>query len=405
MAWRIDEQVLEGEIDNRSKGRVTGWIRLVDGRRVRLRLKGNAWPDIAGSCLHFHNKAPVDGKLDGFNSEQVGNAGDITASRKVKDLLVPVETFLAMTKAERESAYKWGNAIYIEWFSRANGRVVIESTKFATKVVDGPHWTLSEEDTRAQADSVGEHMRRFLEDAVAAVGGADGDPFADEDEVVPPAEAEMDAEAARMDVLNDRIDRRLREEGYDEADWEQIYEEESARLRRERGEPEPEPPTPEEEAEREAWIEEMNAAGREALEDAEAEGWKREERRRHPLVLECREYALQLRRECDPPPDASREHPLCELMDGVLFASGKLAGALGICEDGEAWPPDSLQAPSALVFLKKARGYLRDARRALESIDQETLGTVAWRKATREKVEHLLRETHRLVLEARRSLQ
>ncbi|MCC5806928.1 MAG: hypothetical protein JJU00_11430 [Opitutales bacterium] len=405
MAWRIAEQVVEGEIDNRTKGRVTGWIRLVDGGELRLELTGNAWPDIAGSRIRFRNREPARAEPQGLHPEQEGRAGDITASRKVKDLLVPVETFLEMPKAERESALTWANGLYLEWFSRANGRVVIESTRFDTEIVDGPRWTLSEEDRRAQAESGADAMRRFMEDAAGAVAAAETDPFADEDEFIPPAEAEMDAEAARMDLLSDRIERRLRKNWDENVDWGQIYEEESARLRRERGEPEPDPPTPEEEAEAAAWIEEMNAAAKAAEEEAEAEAWKARERRRHPLVLECREYALQLREECELPADASPEHPFCELMDGVLFASGKLAGALGICEDEEEWPPDALQAPSVLVFLKKARGYLRDALRALDSIDEEALGTAAWRKAARAKVDHLLRETHRLILEARRSLQ
>lgn len=52
------------------------------------------------------------------------------------------------------------------------------------------------------------------------------------------------------------------------------------------------------------------------------------------------------------------------------LAAGKLAGALGICEDREEWPPDALQASSVLVFLKKVRGYLRYARRVLDSLRQ-----------------------------------
>ena len=406
MAWRIDGEVAEGEIDNRTKGRVSGWIRLAEGRVLHLRLAGNAWPDIAGSRIRFRNPAAVGTVPNGFSSEQDGVAGDITASRKVKDLLVPVEAFLKMTPEEREGAYRWANSLYIEWYSRTNGRVVIESARFAVEVVDGPLWTLSEDEQREQAEAAAEAMQNFLGDLAEAVTAEnDADTLEDDDEeVIPPAEAEMDAEAARMDLLSERIERRLRRNGETDADWAQIYEEESARLRRERSEPEPPPPTPEEEAEAEAWIEEMNAAAGEALKEEEAERWKGREHRAHPLVTRCRELAVRLRRDGLRPAEASPEHPLNELADGVLFASGKLAGALGIRGE-EEWPPDALQAPSVLVFLKKARGYLRDALRALDSIDEEALGTAAWRKSTRSEVAALVRETRRLIAEARRALE
>ena len=56
MAFRIDDSVVRGEIDNRVKGIVRGkiWIE----RRVEpvvLELEGNAWPDLAGCWLSFTN--------------------------------------------------------------------------------------------------------------------------------------------------------------------------------------------------------------------------------------------------------------------------------------------------------------------------------------------------------------
>jgi hypothetical protein len=51
MAWRIDEQVVRGEIDNRERGRVTGKIWFA-GRAepVELQLTGNCWRDLAGGA-------------------------------------------------------------------------------------------------------------------------------------------------------------------------------------------------------------------------------------------------------------------------------------------------------------------------------------------------------------------
>ena len=96
MAWRIDEQVVRGEIDNRTRGRVTGRIWLL-GRDepVELDLQGNPWRDLAGHVLRFNNPEPVPADLHGLVSRQEGVTGDITASRKVKVPDVPMEEFLA----------------------------------------------------------------------------------------------------------------------------------------------------------------------------------------------------------------------------------------------------------------------------------------------------------------------
>ena len=61
MAWRIDESVVRGEIDNRVKGVVRGrlWLKGVE-EPVQLQLSGNAHRDLAGCLLTFKNsKLPV----------------------------------------------------------------------------------------------------------------------------------------------------------------------------------------------------------------------------------------------------------------------------------------------------------------------------------------------------------
>jgi hypothetical protein len=95
MAWRIDESVIRGEIDNRTRGRVTGriWFEGVTAP-VELDLAGNAWRDLAGRKLEFVNpvavKPPLLTSTDaGFGLRQQGVIGDCTASRRVKVPEVP----------------------------------------------------------------------------------------------------------------------------------------------------------------------------------------------------------------------------------------------------------------------------------------------------------------------------
>ncbi len=232
----------------------------------------------------------------------------------------------------------------------------------------------------------------------------------DDDDDLPQSleEAQADAEDARMQLLLDRVTARMERGEFEIEDFDRIYKEERTRLMRERGEKDP-VLTPEELEERRQWIEEMNEIAELALVDLEAEKWQgpeRDEEVRHPLVEECSDYAVALHHEIHNagwlPEDAHQEHPLREIIDGVTIASAKLAGALGMSCRLDEWPPDDLIAGNVIVRLKKARGYLRDALRGLDSADEEAIATPPWRHHTRLKVIGILEQTQELLREARR---
>ena len=121
MAWRIDEHVLRGEIDNRTRGRVTGRV-WFSGRAepMELDLAGNAWRDLAGRRLEFVNPAPKPGLAASFAARQHGTTGDITASRKVKVPDIPLDQIGEYYAAHKPWPWHWGNSLYLEWFSDAN---------------------------------------------------------------------------------------------------------------------------------------------------------------------------------------------------------------------------------------------------------------------------------------------
>lgn len=160
MAWRIHDQVVRGEIDNRVKGRVTGSIRLT-GREepIRLELTGNAWRDLAGSVLQFVNPSPVSGNLAGFSGLQMGAAGDMTASWKVRIPGVPVRS--SRHKEKEAHRGRLGNAVYLEWFSWANGRVVIESFRFELTITESL-WVMTEAEEAEQRILNERGMSEFL---------------------------------------------------------------------------------------------------------------------------------------------------------------------------------------------------------------------------------------------------
>lgn len=169
MAWRLEKSVVGGWLDNRQRGRVCGEIALV-GRNdpVRLDLRGNANPDLAGCRIEFTNPHPEPGEPTNLAPLQTGHPGDITASRKVRVLDVPLEEAGRLGKAGQPIPEHRANALYVEWFSRNNGRVVIETTAFEVRV-SAPVWRMTRQEIADHAKGVQEAMRTWMEQLDAAV--------------------------------------------------------------------------------------------------------------------------------------------------------------------------------------------------------------------------------------------
>ena len=229
MAWRIERQVVRGEIDNRTHGRISGKIWLIGkAEPVVLDLKGNGDRDMAGRVLRFSNPDPEVGEDVGLMVEQRGWTGDLTASCKVK---VPDCSVEEMMRLGKKFPWHWANCLYLEWFSEANGRVVIEATDFELELTGEPEWKFDEAEEEKLQQENGQEMLAFSERLEPDFGD-----HGDDDEPQSKAEAEADADTARMDVLLDRVTARLDREGTD--DFEKVLREERERLRKEWGEPE-----------------------------------------------------------------------------------------------------------------------------------------------------------------------
>jgi hypothetical protein len=159
MAWRIQDSVIRGEIDNRQKGRVRGklWLDGLD-KPVKLELEGNACPDLAGCRLKFKNPAktfPMR-KKPAFNPLQRGKIGNLSASQKMRVFTIPDEEAFEMMDRGEKPPERTANALYLEWFSEGNGRVVIESAAYKLNI-SAPEWRLTpaEEKQRAQDAETG----------------------------------------------------------------------------------------------------------------------------------------------------------------------------------------------------------------------------------------------------------
>ena len=171
MAFRIHDSVVRGEIDNRVKGIVRGKI-VVEGRAdpVMLELQGNAWPDLAGCLLTFVNplKRVTHAHLDSLDRRQGGCIGDLTASRKVRVFDVPLEDAMAMMRRKEKPPEHMANSLYLEWFSEANGRVVIESADYELTISE-PDWRMTPEEEAQRAQQAAAGLADFMKNLTDAI--------------------------------------------------------------------------------------------------------------------------------------------------------------------------------------------------------------------------------------------
>lgn len=182
MAWRPYENLISGELNNCTPGKVTGWMHFFrSGKqplKVSLDLVGDFHEDIRGRVIRLSNPEPMDRNtsldrrgtyMEGFGSVQCGEAGDTTAgislgfwTESLSQKLLAQQEILweqnGVPASEREKRrqeiasthrrcikrqelyYPYVAYPYIEWYSDANGRVVLELAPDQVEIVDGrPH--------------------------------------------------------------------------------------------------------------------------------------------------------------------------------------------------------------------------------------------------------------------------
>ena len=123
MAWRPNEYLIKGQLDNTSPGKVTGWMKFAGlENNVIFDLNGNFHRDIRGAGINLYGHAltgsPSDcSYMECFSLLQEGKVGDITAGLPPQD---------------------YASYPYIEWYSHDNGRVVIELEPYQIEVIGRP---------------------------------------------------------------------------------------------------------------------------------------------------------------------------------------------------------------------------------------------------------------------------
>ena len=123
MTWRPSKYLLEGELDNTTPGKVTGWMKFAGMKeKVTVDLDGDFHRDIRGAKIRLSGRyrgGEMEAALamEGLALHQTGKAGDITAGLPPADYL---------------------DRPYVEFYSDQNGRVVLEPEPDQVQVIGTP---------------------------------------------------------------------------------------------------------------------------------------------------------------------------------------------------------------------------------------------------------------------------
>ena len=266
------------------------------------------------------------------------------------------------------------NALYLEWFSEGNGRVVIESADFELNI-SAPEWRLTpaEEKQRAQDAEAGwEMFSKQLNEALEKQKRGQKDPAAEWDE--------HDYEKF-MKECDARTDKYMElQEKYGDSD------EAEAKIAKEMGWDREDPPSHEcfgaasEDEDELMSVEEMNRITEEALNEPlpepephrEGIDWIRTVRGdiRHPLQHRCHESAMKVWHECDELDlDKCGDEDLEQFVFEFQTTGVKLGGALHGIAQGRG-PRDGA---FTVAYLKRALDHLHQAQAGLEAVAPKKL--------------------------------
>ena len=170
MAWRPSDWDFEGELDNTVPNWTTGWVRL-RGRDQPLLLKllGNCHPDLAGWKFRIVRSDPIPDWVDYKNehcdtiaTDQSGTIGDVTADQLLQHYECSTDEFVERLHAGDRPATTLRKALYLEWFSNNNDRVVIQSTRLAVERIGERTFELADEEWVEQARRNNDEMGFFM---------------------------------------------------------------------------------------------------------------------------------------------------------------------------------------------------------------------------------------------------
>ena len=371
MAWRFDKAIIRGELDNTERGRLQLRLEIVGYHEpICLDLIGDAWRDVAGSRLSFVNPSPEpQAPMPPFLALQAGVVGDVTASRKVRVFTVPQDEWLVAYQEDRiqDVPTEWRNSLYLEWFTPAYGRCLVESADFEI-IVHEHAWEMDEDEEAAQKMANMHAMREYLADVIQRKESADDEDEEEESFTEEAWEEELKASDRLNDANMEAIDKYEEDEDQEEKiafvmGWDHMIED----MADAQEGIEPSENDSEEKKRRREWVEAMNAAATEdplKFEDEDHEAVAD-----HPLVVRANDFIHRILDEMEEAGISdergeSPEHPLDRFISNSMNIMGKLAGALS----GRRRSDIEVEAGYILAIAKRCLNWANEALSATQDL-------------------------------------
>jgi len=163
MAWRPNEQIIEGVLDNTVPGKVTGWMKFAGLKeKVVFDLEGNFHRDIRGAKIRLRgdgemvNQEEAKRYMETFSLIQKGKVGDITGGFPPADYIE--------------------GSVYVEWYSDDNGRCVIELAQDQIELLTPPIPAIESDPVSRKEQA--ENMAGFLCGMASELGLSQGQAIA-----------------------------------------------------------------------------------------------------------------------------------------------------------------------------------------------------------------------------------
>lgn len=220
MAWRIPaETVLRGTIDNTRKGIIFVELHLCGAASpILLTLHGHPGRDMAGCRVEFVRRVDSALPLEDFDLDlpftQSGTCGDISASVKRRIPDVSTEEAHQLEEEGLPVPFHYENILYLEWFTREDGRFVLEGPGLDIAISE-PQWEMSDEDERQSIETINAAIQGFIDN----IAGERMEPKKREMN-----EFEWEEFLKECDRRTDAIGELLEKFGYDEEGWEKAGE-------------------------------------------------------------------------------------------------------------------------------------------------------------------------------------
>ena len=161
MALLLNDVVICGVIDNRTRNKVHGWIQLRGrDRPLVMNLTGNCGEDLVGRCIYFQSSNPSavsdsDIDLARLAPRQVGPVGVMTANGRIQIAHCSAEDMLLCGEFDESRPLEWKQSLFLEWFGQ-NGHIIVEllgaSVQSADTDLVAPPEVLDAEESLAEDD-------------------------------------------------------------------------------------------------------------------------------------------------------------------------------------------------------------------------------------------------------------